>query len=80
MGGAERIKLKIENIAESHMIIDGAGSVEDIDRKMKTQKDLWNRTDHYAQKTLIDISVPGAAPKCINEFIKKYPVFFFGGN
>lgn len=77
MGGAERVKLKIENIAESHLIIDGAGSVEDIDRKMKAQTDLWNRTDYYAQKFLIDINLPGAAPKCINEFIKKYPIFFF---
>jgi len=76
-GGAERIKLKVDNIAESHIIVDGTGSIADIERKMKTQKDLWNRTDHYAQKQIIDISMGDLAPKCINEFIKKYPDFFF---
>ena len=51
--------------------------MDDIERKMKTQKDLWNRTEHYAQKTIIDINLPGAAPRVIKEFIKKYPIFFF---
>jgi len=77
MGGPERIKLKVENIAESHLIINEVGAVADIKRKMETQKDLWNRTDHASQKQIVDINVEGMAPKCINTFIEKYPEFFF---
>jgi beta-1,4-mannosyl-glycoprotein beta-1,4-N-acetylglucosaminyltransferase len=77
MGGPERIKLKVENIAESHLIIDSVGTIYDIERKMKTQKDLWNRTDYNSQKSIIDINIEGAAPRCINQFIEKHPEFFF---
>jgi len=79
MGGAERIKEKVENIAESHLIINGTGSVEDISQKMKTQKDLWNRTDYYAQKAIVDIKLSDMSPICIDKFIEKYPYFFFNG-
>jgi beta-1,4-mannosyl-glycoprotein beta-1,4-N-acetylglucosaminyltransferase len=79
MGGAERIKQKVENIAESHMIIDKVGTVAEIESKMKSQTDLWNRTDQYAQKHIVDITIHGMAPKCINEFLAKYPDFVFRG-
>lgn len=79
MGGADRVKLKVESIAESHLIIEGTGSISDIEYKMKNQKDLWNRADYWAQKELVDINQPGLAPKCIDKFIEKYPDFFFRG-
>jgi len=78
MGGAEKIKLKVESIAESHVIINKVGKVDDIKRKMETQKDLWGRTDQNSEKQIVDITVEGMAPKCINEFIKKYPNFYYG--
>ena len=73
MGGAERIVEKVNNIAESHLIVNKIGSVDQIKEKMKTQTDLWNRSEHYAQKRIIDITQDGFAPKCINEFITNHP-------
>lgn len=75
MGGPERVRLKVESIAESHYIIDDVGSVDDIKNKMESQKDLWNRTEDYAQKKIVDIS--DNKPKMLDEFLKKYPHFFF---
>ena len=79
MGGAEKIRLKVENIAESHVIIDSVGTVSDIERKMASQQDLWSRTNYESQKQLVDINIEGMAPKCINKFIKKYPSFYYNG-
>jgi beta-1,4-mannosyl-glycoprotein beta-1,4-N-acetylglucosaminyltransferase len=77
MGGPQKIKIKVDNIAESHLIRNKVGSVADIERKIKTQADLWNREEGVFQKRIVDITIEGMAPKCINEFIEKYPEFFF---
>jgi beta-1,4-mannosyl-glycoprotein beta-1,4-N-acetylglucosaminyltransferase len=73
MGGADRIKTKVENIAESHLIINQIGGVDDITSKMNSATDLWNRTDEYAQKRFVDLVY---APRTINKFIELYPNFF----
>lgn len=78
MGGAERIKTKVENIAESHLIIDQIGDITSIEAKMNAQIDLWNRTEDYAQKSLVDIQHNDMAPKTIDLFIQKYPHFYYG--
>jgi beta-1,4-mannosyl-glycoprotein beta-1,4-N-acetylglucosaminyltransferase len=78
MGGAERIKYKVENIAESHLIIDNVGTVEEIESKMTSQRDLWNRQDDYAKKTIVDIS--NDKPKSMDRFLKIYPNFFYDGD
>lgn len=80
MGGPDRIATKVANIAESHLIIRDVGSVEDISRKISTQADLWNRTESYAQKRIVDITTPGMAPDCIDIFLNKYPHFYFNPN
>lgn len=80
MGGPEKIKVKVDNIAESHVIVKEVGSVNDIKRKMVCQQDLWNRTDNASQKQIIDITNEGAAPVCIDEFIIKYPEFYYNGD
>lgn len=77
MGGPEKIRLKVENIAESHVIIDKVGDISTIEKKMKNQKDLWGRADAESQKWLIDIHEEGMAPRCIDRFIAKYPEFYF---
>lgn len=77
MGGAEKVRLKAENIAESSIIIDRVGSVSEIQKKIKAQQDLWGRVDNISQKQIVDISVEGMAPKCINKFIEKYPNFYY---
>ena len=78
MGGPEKVRCKIENIAESHLIIDKIGDIESIKNKINIQQDLWDRTDDYAKKTIVDIKSKGMAPECIGDFIKKYPHFYFG--
>ena len=77
MGGAEKIRLKVENIAESHVIINSVGGIEDIEKKMLSQTDLWNRTEPLAQKSIVNIFENDLAPKCIMKFIAKYPNFYF---
>ena len=77
MGGPQKIKIKVDNIAESHLIVNKVGNVDDIERKIKVQADLWNRGEGVFQKHIVDITVDGMAPKCINEFIEKYPEFYF---
>jgi beta-1,4-mannosyl-glycoprotein beta-1,4-N-acetylglucosaminyltransferase len=78
MGGPERIKIKVESIAESHLIIDKVGNVDDIEHKMKNQKDLWNRTSLDAQKNIIDIS--NNKPKKMDQFLQKHPNFYYTGH
>lgn len=78
MGGPQRIKEKVDNIAESHLIINQVGGVEQITERVNTQKDLWNRTEDYAKKQLVDIFQNDMAPKCMKEWLKMHPDFYFG--
>jgi beta-1,4-mannosyl-glycoprotein beta-1,4-N-acetylglucosaminyltransferase len=78
MGGAEKIKLKVENIAESHVIINKVGSISDITMKITSQEDLWGRTEPMFKKQLVDITEKDMAPICIDRFIVKYPTFYYG--
>jgi beta-1,4-mannosyl-glycoprotein beta-1,4-N-acetylglucosaminyltransferase len=78
MGGADRIRYKVENIAESSLIIDNVGDPSEIERKMNSQTDLWNRTDDYAKKEIIDIS--NDKPKSMDKFLELYPSFFYNEN
>lgn len=71
-GGAQRIRDKVENIAESHVIIDNVGNVEEIKNKMETANDLWGRPDEYAKKKFIELTY---APKSLNKFLEIYPHF-----
>jgi beta-1,4-mannosyl-glycoprotein beta-1,4-N-acetylglucosaminyltransferase len=74
MGSAEKIKEKVENIAESHLIIKEVGDVDKIQNNLDNITDLWDRTDSYATKRLVDISTNG--PKCLYKFIEKYPSYY----
>ena len=78
MGGADRIKTKVESIAESHLIIDKIGNVDEIQSKMESQTDLWNRKEQYAQKQIVDIS--HNKPKMMDKFLKKHPHFIYKNN
>jgi len=66
------------SIAESHYIIDEIGDVDNIKEKMESQKDLWNRTEDYAQKKIVNIT--DNKPKMMDTFLKKYPHFFYEEN
>lgn len=76
MGGADRVRYKVENIAESSLIINSVGNQSEIDYKMKNQIDLWNRTDDYAKKEIVDIT--NDKPKSMDKFLEIYPNFFYG--
>lgn len=75
MGGASRIKTKVESIAESHLIIDKIGNVDEIQSKIESQTDLWNRKEEYAQKQIVDIS--HNKPKALDWFLSKHPNFIY---
>ena len=49
--------------------------MDEIKNKMESQKDLWNRTEDYAQKKIVDIS--NNKPKVMDKFLEKYPDFFY---
>jgi hypothetical protein len=73
MGGADRIKQKVENIAESHLIVDKIGTIEEIQKKMATSRDLWDRTEEYAQKQIVPLQY---IPKSLPKFLMIYPDFY----
>lgn len=75
-GGPERIKTKVENIAESHLIINEVGDTDLITQRMENVVDLWGRTDDYAKKQLLDFSIEEYKPKKIQEFLEIYPDFY----
>jgi beta-1,4-mannosyl-glycoprotein beta-1,4-N-acetylglucosaminyltransferase len=75
MGGADKVRAKVENIAESHLIINQVGDVGEIQAKMDGILDLWNRTEDYAQKEIVPLSY---APHKLDEFLKIYPNFIHG--
>ena len=74
MGGPSRIKEKIINIAdtpEKYRVLD----VEDIESKITTQADLFDRKDDFAQKKIVEID--DSFPEPTKKFVKKYPQFIF---
>tara|TARA_R100000315_G_scaffold60735_1_gene37774 strand:+ start:216 stop:1013 length:798 start_codon:yes stop_codon:yes gene_type:complete len=75
MGGSDRIIEKVNNIAESSLIIDKIKGKDDIEYKMKNQIDLWDRTESLAQKKIIPLNA--SAPNHIHWFVDKYPTFFY---
>lgn len=75
MGDAQKIKEKIDNIAEGHIITDQVGDVEKIQERLDSLVDLWDREDAYAQKRIVSLDSNG--PTCIREFVSKYPSFLY---
>lgn len=75
MGGAERIQEKVQNIAESNLIKHKILGVKDIEKKMKSQADLFDREDDFAKKKIVEID--DSFPEGTLDFIKKYPQFSF---
>lgn len=73
MGGAERIKEKVDNIAESEIIIEKVGDIDKIQNSMNKVNDLWDRTDDYAKKKLILLNE--YKPQKLDKFLNKYPNF-----
>lgn len=73
LGDIERIKYKVSNIAESHIVINRLGDDTDIARKIASGVDLYERGGWRMQMSLIDISKN--KPKHLDTFLEKYPLF-----
>ena len=74
-GDPDKIRYKVENIFESESIMDKIGSREDILEKVANHQDLFGRTQWKLKQNIVDISQ--TKPKSMDEFLKKYPQFFF---
>lgn len=72
MGGSQRIHDKVKNIAESKLIIDAVGSIEQIEKRINNTEDLWGRTEDYAQKKIVNIDY---CPNSLTKFLELYPNF-----
>jgi hypothetical protein len=75
-GNAKRVRNKIALFAEKHLL-QIAGSVDDVKRKISTHKDLYDREPvkvSYIQ-SIVDISKN--KPRMLDKFLKKYPNFIY---
>jgi beta-1,4-mannosyl-glycoprotein beta-1,4-N-acetylglucosaminyltransferase len=74
----EKIKYKVESIAEATNILDKLGSLSDISKKVINHKDLFERPSIKQEQQIVDISKN--KPRALDEFLKKYPQFFYNDN
>lgn len=74
---AERILTKANSICEGFTILPEMGTPDEIEAKMQSQKDLWNRQQAYAQKQLVDLNKVNH-PRKLAQWLKKYPQFHKG--
>ena len=75
-GDAKRVRDKVALFAEKHLL-EIAGSVEDVSKKINTQKDLYDREKTkvtYIEK-IVDIS--NNKPRTLDKFLEKYPNFIY---
>lgn len=76
MGGVDRIKTKVENIAESSVIINEVGDETLIAQRMANVEDLWGRTEELAQKRILtEEEFNSDKPKSMDKFLSIYPDF-----
>jgi len=77
-GDAKRVRDKVELFAEKNLL-ELAGSLEDVERKIKTQQDLYNRSEckSYYKQGIVDISQ--TKPHSLDKWLEKYPNFIFKG-
>lgn len=75
MGGIDKIINKVKNTSDGHLIKDLIGNKNEIDFKIKNQKDLWNRKEESYEQNIVNIT--DDSPKKINDFLLKYPNFLF---
>lgn len=76
-GDPEKIRYKVENVYESEAIIGLLGGPEEVAEKVAKHKDLFGRTKWSYEQKIVDISE--TKPKSMDEFLKKYPHFFYRG-
>jgi len=75
-GDSKRVRDKVALFAEKHLL-NIAGSTEDVDKKIKEHKDLYDRekTKVSYHEEIVDIS--NNKPKMLDNFLEKYPKFIY---
>jgi len=71
-----RIRLKAENIAESHNVLHKLGTDEELTAKVASQTDLYSRGGWRQQMQIVDIS--DDVPRVLSIWLEKYPQFLYG--
>lgn len=72
-GGLKAINAKLKNLSDIHTVYSKIGSEEEITKKIKGGKCLWDPNTEYQY---IDYDKEREGPESISEFIKKYPAFY----
>lgn len=76
MGGTMRIRSKLENLSDSHLVRDKVGSADEINRKIDSGIALWDDNSHYE---FIEIDKSNT-PRKLADLVKKYPALVKGKN
>ena len=74
-GDPERVMFKAKNIFEGHDSAPIVGTTEEVTDKIKNHKDLYNRRTPRYHQTVVDIS--NNKPKHLDEWLKKYPEYYY---
>lgn len=74
-----RVKYKVDIAGECGRgtLSQLAGSLEEIEQKIKTQKDLYGRDKERSRATQQLIDISNNKPKMLNKWLEKYPDFIF---
>lgn len=72
-GGLKAINAKLKNLSDIHTVYDKIGSEEEIIKKVKSGKCLWDPDTEYQY---IDYDKECDGPASISKFIKEYPTFY----
>lgn len=80
LGDVARLQSKLQSIDVSRdsngkMVPPDVDDVKFIQNCIDTGADLFGRTDDYTRKRTVGIEPGTMHPKCINEWLEKYPVF-----
>ena len=74
-GDPDKIRTKVENIYESSAILNLLGTREEVMEKMEKHLDPYGRELRKTAQSIVDISK--TKPKAMDDFLKKYPEFFY---
>jgi beta-1,4-mannosyl-glycoprotein beta-1,4-N-acetylglucosaminyltransferase len=72
----KKIIYKAKNIAHFFHLKPEIGTLKDVAEKVRGRKDLYGRTNRFAQMKIVDIT--NDKPGAMDKFLKKYPQFYYG--
>ena len=75
-GDAKRIKDKVSLFAEK-ILSEKAGTPEDIEKKIATQQDLYNRDIEKGRYKQVIVDISNNKPRMLDKWLEKYPNFIY---